>query len=123
MRIEQAYCDPTETPASLRAWKEENSALEGLEASLRSSDSLKEIITCARDRARRAELAPERIAQIEDLCTEYQEHQEEVRKLCLNLAICEAEDIPEDMDQYTDHLMQRGRELFARLSKAVLHFV
>jgi seryl-tRNA synthetase len=122
MRIEKAYCDPSETPASLKAWKEENSVLVGLEASLRSSDSLKEIITCARERASRAEVPSDRLTQIEELCEEYQQHQEEVRKLCLNLAVCDEDDIPADMDEYTDHLMRRGRELFARLSKVVLQF-
>ncbi|HNX05152.1 MAG TPA: hypothetical protein PKI32_06600 [Opitutales bacterium] len=101
---------------------ETDEAVDGLQASIRSSDSLKGILDRARDRyAKQQGVDGDKLRTIERICTRYEEHQKAVRDHCLDYynSVPTQRQAP-GLRERTSELVEAGRELYNELRKAIL---
>ena len=100
----------------------EDEAVEGLRASLRSSDSLKGILDRAKGRCeKRQGMDGQTLHAIEGICRRYEAHQKAVRDHCLDFY----NSVPErrvqpDLSGRTDELLREGSQLYDELRSAIL---
>ena len=100
---------------------EEDEAVVGLQASLRSSDSLKGILECAKSRALKRNINSEKLGMIEQICVRYEAHQKAVRDHCLDYYNTEpTARIAPMMHERTGELIQTGRQLYTELRQVIL---
>ena len=100
----------------------EDEAVEGLRASLRSSDSLKGILDRAKSRCeKRQGVDGQQLHLIEGICQRYEAHQKAVRDHCLDYynAVPERRVQP-DLSGRTDELLREGNCLYTELRQAIL---
>jgi hypothetical protein len=100
---------------------DQDEAVVGLQASLRSSDSLKGILECARRRQMTHAIDGEKLQHIERICSRYEKHQKEVRDHCLDYfnAIPAVRMAP-DLVSRTNSLLKEGINLYSELRGAIL---
>lgn len=100
---------------------DQDEAVVGLQASLRSSDSLKGILECARRRQMARAIDSEKLHLIEGICTRYERHQKEVRDHCLDYfnSVPAARMAP-DLVSRTNSLLKEGKYLYSELRGAIL---
>jgi hypothetical protein len=101
----------------------EDEAVVGLEASIRSSGSLRAILELARKRCTAQKgVDGERLHRIETICVRYEEHEKAVRDHCLDYFNAEpSRRVPNGMlHERTVDLLVTGRRLYADLRKTIL---
>jgi len=94
----------------------------GLQASLRSSSSLRAILECAKERRVGHDIDAERMRMIERICQRYEQHQQEVRDHCLDYFSAEPALRRSNLRERTGELISSGKTLFAELREAILTF-
>ena len=101
---------------------DEDAAVDGLQASLRSSDSLKGILDRAKDRcAKHQGVDGDKLRTIERICLRYEAHQKAVRDHCLDYyGSIPAERVAPDLHERTCELIEAGRALYGELRSAIL---
>jgi hypothetical protein len=109
----QANCD---APCA-----EQDEAVVGLQASIRSSDSLKGILECARRRQNAKAMDAKNLELIERICARYERHQKEVRDHCLDYfnQVPSARMVP-GLASRTNFLVKEGKVLYSALRGAIL---
>lgn len=100
---------------------EQDEAVVGLQASLRSSDSLKGILECARRRQNARAMDAKNLELIERICVRYERHQQEVRDHCLDYfnQVPATRMVPE-LASRTNFLVKEGKVLYSALRGAIL---
>lgn len=100
---------------------EQDEAVIGLEASIRSSDSLKGILECAKRRQATHAIDSKNLELIELICVRYERHQKDVRDHCLDYfnSVPTARMAPK-LTSRTDFLLKEGRVLYSALRGAIL---
>jgi hypothetical protein len=100
---------------------EEDEAVMGLQASLRSSDSLKGILECAKGRCVKRNLDSEKLKRIERICKRYESHQKDVRDHCLDyFNSAPTMRVAPALSGRTGELIRKGRELYSELRETIL---
>ena len=96
-------------------------AVVGLEASLRSSESLRAILECAKTRCSSHAFDTERLRMIEELCRTYEAHHKAVRDHCLDYYNTDPEGrVQPVLRKRTGDLVLKGRALYTQLREAIL---
>ncbi len=102
---------------------DEDEAVVGLQASLRSSASLRAILECAKGRCRSRNIDSEQMRLIERICRTYEQHQKDVRDHCLDYFNTEPDlRMKQGLHERTDLLLRSGKTLYAELREAILTF-
>jgi hypothetical protein len=103
------------------AGAETDLAVVGLEASLRSSESLHAILECAKKRCTTRPFASDKLRTIEELCRIYEAHHKAVRDHCLDYFNAVPNDrIQPQVRARTGELVRKGQELCAQLRAVLL---
>jgi hypothetical protein len=101
----------------------EDEAVVGLQASLRSSASLKAILEGARSRCRDKNIGAGQMKRIEGIYARYEQHQKAVRDHCLDyFNSVPSTRLAGGMHRRTGELVAQGKILFAELREAILTF-
>lgn len=102
---------------------EEDEAVIGLQASLRSSASLRAILECAKGRRQSRNIDGEQMKLIERICRNYEDHQKSVRDHCLDYFNTEPLSRTSPvLHERTRELVSKGKTLFSELREAILTF-
>lgn len=121
MKILSTYKSPR--PECLGPSVEEDEAVMGLQASLRSSESLRAILECARERCQKSNIDGSQMKLIETICDNYQKHQKAVQDHCLDYFNTEPLGrTAGKLHERTGELVKNGKKLFSELREAILTF-
>jgi hypothetical protein len=100
---------------------EQDEAVVGLQSSLRSSESLRGILECARHKKVGGMIKEENLDLIERVCVRYERHQKEVRDHCLDYFNHVPTDrLNPELTERTQFLMKEGKVLYSALRNAIL---